>query len=585
MKKQAAILLVAVALSVGNAWGGLLALGSRYSDESNGFAIYVPRRWEQVPTKFQDVALIGKWAGRSAQSYQSPGMLVYRFVAAASDEPASPGDGLEGGLVPPGARFGMRYQPKDIWAVVGNMLYKSDVLEDDAGFHVSQSGLKVHYRVYQEQVSPEYAARLSERELALQQTIIVAAQIETEEGGDAYGVIFGCSKHDAEDMQPTFKRIVQRFRVLDPEVEDDEAEGGITDADIFVDSSKKPEAWREARKRKLIEGWDALDTEHYLIVYNKEVKRGLLRTIAKHIEAIRAQVYEQLFPPAKEVTAVSVVRVCKDSAEYHRYGGPGASAGYWSPGDEELVFYQDKSNKRDSLRVLYHEAFHQYIHYAVGDVAPHSWFNEGHGDYFAGHNYRNGKFIPAPFQWRTGIIANALSQKTYVPLREFLKYTQGQYYSNAGLCYAEGWSFVYFLREVERTKNKKYKQYWGLLDKYFEAIKRNVSKVKEGGLYGLENPPAAGDDGTEGTPGQPGDSGEPAAEGPTLKRLPGLELPFPGEHPEAGRSADLAAGERRTVADGPKITGIGSALDAAVDEAFKGIDLDQLEKDWVEYSK
>jgi len=63
---------------------------------------------------------------------------------------------------------------------------------------------------------------------------------------------------------------------------------------------------------------------------------------------------------------------------------------------------------KDSLRVLYHEAFHQYIHYAVGDVAPHSWFNEGHGDYFAGHNYRGRKFKSDVFRWRTGIIANAL---------------------------------------------------------------------------------------------------------------------------------------------------------------------------------
>ena len=298
MKKQAVILLVAIALSVGSAWGGLLSLGGRYSDESNGFAIYVPRRWEQVPTKFQDVALIGKWSGRSAQSYD-PEMLVYRFVAASAEEPASPGDALRSGLVPPGAGGVLRFQPKDIWAVVERMWFKKEAVEDDPEFRVSQSGLKVHYRIYEQVMSGEFADRLSDREREMRQAVIVAAQIETEEGGDAYGLIFLCGKYDADDMVPTFKRIVQRFRVLDPDVEDEEEGGGITDADIFVDSSKKPEAWREARKRKLIEGWEALDTEHYLIVYNKEVKRTLLRTIAKHIEALRAQVYEQLFPPRR----------------------------------------------------------------------------------------------------------------------------------------------------------------------------------------------------------------------------------------------------------------------------------------------
>ena len=43
-----------------------------------------------------------------------------------------------------------------------------------------------------------------------------------------------------------------------------------------------------------------------------------------------------------------------------------------------------RTSNRDSLLVLYHEAFHQYIYYAVGEVAPHDWFNEGHGDYFSG---------------------------------------------------------------------------------------------------------------------------------------------------------------------------------------------------------
>ena len=53
-----------------------------------------------------------------------------------------------------------------------------------------------------------------------------------------------------------------------------------------------------------------------------------------------------------------------------------------------------------TLAVLYHEAFHQYIYYSVGKVAPHSWFNEGHGDYYAGARYADKKFTIRPFAWR-----------------------------------------------------------------------------------------------------------------------------------------------------------------------------------------
>jgi hypothetical protein len=83
---------------------------------------------------------------------------------------------------------------------------------------------------------------------------------------------------------------------------------------------------------------------------------------------------------------------------------------------------------------------------------------------------------------------------------------------------------------------------------------------------------------------------DPAAEPPKsrLPSIPGLDLPFPGEHPGAGAPSapepDADKGETKTVA-GPQVRDEGSALDAGVDHAFQGIDLAQLEKDWIEFSK
>jgi hypothetical protein len=545
-----------------------LKLGRRYKDESNGFALHPPSKWEQVPTKFQEVATVGKWVGRAKRGRSSPALLVLRFEKVPDQEAATPQDALKRGI--PGRAGAIRFQPKDVWEYADRILgAEKEILEDDPDVRMSSKKFRAHMKVMRQRLPPQFA---SSRDADKYQAVVVAASIEAVEPTDAtYGVVYVCTEADREDMDRCFELSIRRFRILREDEEDDEEEDA-SDADIFVDSEKKPEIWREARRRKLIPGWDAIDTENYLIVYNKDVKRHIVKKIAKHIEAIRAQVYEHLFPPSRDIKAVSVVRVCKDMAEYHRYGGPTGSAGYWSRGDEELVI---PGGMQDSLRVLYHEAFHQYIHYAVGDVAPHSWFNEGHGDYFAGHNYSGGKFKPAPFRWRTGIIATAIGTKSYVPLKRFLKFTQGQYYATPGLCYAEGWSFVYFLREAERRKIKKYKQYWGLLDKYFDAIKRNVKSVKENALEGLQDPP-------------PIEPVEPEKEPePTLPRLPGLEQPFPGEHPLAGAGTDLDSDGKvtgRTVAK-PKITGVKSALDAAVDEAFKGIDYEQLEKDWIEFTK
>ena len=558
---------------------GTLSLGPRHKDESNGFQMTIPSKWEQVPTKLKEVVVVGKWAAkRPGKGYYQPSLRALRFFKpTGAAEGTSPADALKRGV--PGAAGMVRFQEKDVWDYIDkNYGYlKLETVEEELDLKMSRSKTqKAHFKVLRRK------ARGTDRETARRQILVVAAQIESRETSPfSYGVIFFATAADEKNMRRPFKTMIRRFRILtsDDEEEDD------GDAGLFVDSEKKPEMWRAARKKKIgnLKGWAALDTKNYLIVYNKEVKRPLLKKIAKHIEAIREQVYEKLFPPSRDVKAISVVRVCKDLAEYHRYGGPGGSAGYWSRVDEELVV---PAGMPDSIRILYHEAFHQYIHYAVGDVAPHSWFNEGHGDYFAGHNYRGRKFKAAAFKWRTGIISNAFATKSYVKLEKFLKYTQREYYANAGLCYAQGWSFVYFLREVERRKIKRYKKYWGLLDRYFAAIKANVKSVKENAFEGLD--PDKKD------PDKPDEAQEPEDQEPEpsagLPRLPGLEKPFPGENPEAGKGIDPNAprgGKETKSVAGPKITGVKSALDAAVDQTFFSpkIDLKQLEKDWVAWSK
>lgn len=243
-------------------------------------------------------------------------------------------------------------------------------------------------------------------------------------------------------------------------------------ADALSGAKSDDERWLEEIKRKVGPGWDHLQTKNYLLVYDKNVKPDRVRLIAIQIEAIRKDVYEELFPPDRPVTAISVVRVCKDKDQYHQYGGPGGSAGYWNSGAQELVFYEDTSAKKDALRVLNHEAFHQYIFYSVGSVSPHSWFNEGHGDYFSGHDFGGGgRFIPKPFSWRQGIIKTAMGSKTYVPLKTFVTYSQRDYYGpQIGQNYAQGWSLIWFLR---RTRNPAWKD---VLPSYFNALKGEVTK-------------------------------------------------------------------------------------------------------------
>ena len=331
---------------------------------------------------------------------------------------------------------------------------------------------------------------------------------------------------------------------------------------------------RREIEKGMIKGWNVIVSpkKQYVVLYNTVEGRNnqLAREIARRIELIRAQIYEKQFPPVHPIDAVSVVRVCGDKAEYHRYGGPGGSAGYWNSGSEELVFYDASRSKKiddNTVAVLYHEAFHQYIFYSTGDVAPHSWFNEGHGDYYSGAELKGRSFKIKPFAWRRGLIKNAATKGPrekieveapdgtkhtryandggYTPLVDLIRFTQREYYSYPGISYAEGWSLIYFLREVV-PKNKQYRRKWGhILDTYFDTLQAAVSGQP---LPERAQPKPPDGKGKEGE----GDDEEEEEEPPEAW------IPPPAQGRRGGKAA----------------------LEKAVSAAFAGVDFDELEAAW-----
>lgn len=250
------------------------------------------------------------------------------------------------------------------------------------------------------------------------------------------------------------------------------------------EEQKRKEAYDEAIavakdtcERNKSSGWWYVESprQRYIVLTNiAQRERQKVAVVLNILEGIR-DVYEEDFPPRNPVTAVSVVRICKDRATYVQYGGSPSSAGYWYSAAKELVLYFE-GNVRETHSVLRHEAFHQYIFYSAGELSPHSWFNEGYGDYYAGAKVTNdGRFRGVdPFKWRVDIIKEAARSDTHVPIEEIVRYSQGQYYSNANLCYAQGWSLVYFLR----TALPKGHPWEKILPTYFDTLKDTKDKDK-----------------------------------------------------------------------------------------------------------
>jgi hypothetical protein len=168
------------------------------------------------------------------------------------------------------------------------------------------------------------------------------------------------------------------------------------------------------------------------------------------------------FALSQELSKCSVVRVCKNEGEYHAYGGPSMAAGHWDSNAQELVIYDDRANggKGDTWITLNHEAFHQYIYYFYGNLDPHSWYNEGTGDFYSGYMLKNNRFALEKNLWRRDTIKQAIRTESFVPLADFLRWSKREYYGknklhvNPGICYAQGWSLIYFLRTGKKNKAK-----------------------------------------------------------------------------------------------------------------------------------
>jgi hypothetical protein len=274
-------------------------------------------------------------------------------------------------------------------------------------------------------------------------------------------------------------------------------------------------------------GWKMMETEDYFVVSNS-TDEAFLSELQERIEALR-KVFLVDYPPEKarlltvekkkepeatekapkkekpdaehteapvkpvnplEASRSSVVRVCSNEEQYVQYGGSPGAPGYWYSAAEELVLFDDRAGggRADTWVVLNHEAFHQYIFYFYGNIAPHSWYNEGTGDFYSDYQYdkKRKRFELTENPWRIRSIQGMMREGVattdkkdfgYAPLKELVRWTQAQYYggNQYGLqgakVYAEGWSLIYFLRTGAKNKAKGWDPAWGsILDRYLETL-------------------------------------------------------------------------------------------------------------------
>ena len=244
---------------------------------------------------------------------------------------------------------------------------------------------------------------------------------------------------------------------------------------------------------------------NYLIEYATSPEYA--KRCGEELEQILA-LYRQVIPTAKAIPQCRVKLFDRED-DFMYYSGAYGAAAYWSPAQEEIVAYKfegDKVKSRESseeftvaeerapeevtFKILYHEGFHQYMYYSMGrdrGVYVPSWINEGLGDYFFGGEWQKSprKFQIGVNDWRVKRIQDAVKAGKHVPLAQITRYEQQQYYSNPGLCYAEGWAINYFLLTSPAAKAKG----WHLIpQRMIEGLKTggNWEKATDKALAGVD---------------------------------------------------------------------------------------------------
>jgi tetratricopeptide (TPR) repeat protein len=270
--------------------------------------------------------------------------------------------------------------------------------------------------------------------------------------------------------QKKFKEALELFKKIRSMEHEEDTEHGIKGfLPILENEVRGPMGDRQVFKA---------EGDNYIITTDDSQSYADL--ILKHAEAVY-KAYTKVFPK-QHITKKEdkfPIMIFSRAEDYHRYGGPVGSGGFFSDALGKVVYI--KSNDPNQIaNVLYHELFHQFLSRYVDD-APY-WFNEGHADFFGGfyYNEQKSQLECRPNPMRFQYIQQALQQNVYTPLSEFLQMDRSEYYGQRiGLNYAQGWAFVYFLWRYQEGKYSNYaKDYFNLIkSKKRYSLKELYQKV------------------------------------------------------------------------------------------------------------
>lgn len=147
------------------------------------------------------------------------------------------------------------------------------------------------------------------------------------------------------------------------------------------------------RASKTIEGWQCVDTEHYLFLVPNDVDPSFVRMSTRVAEAFRTEVLQPRFPVDDFRSGPLVVRVFPNQASYAEHGGPPGTTGHVGTHCEEVVLFEDALSRKNSIRALQALLCASRLWAELGLRNGHAWFRVGFVEWAAAHTMHQGHLV------------------------------------------------------------------------------------------------------------------------------------------------------------------------------------------------
>lgn len=220
--------------------------------------------------------------------------------------------------------------------------------------------------------------------------------------------------------------------------------------------------------RKSVENYDAwwvAETDGYIILsdVDSEIGKSVIRDLQDTMPALRLA-FAKLVPPLTREEDVSLIRLFQSKDDFVRHVGKDNawSSGVWMPGRRELVLAQE-SGKEEMMRIIRHEAFHQYLSQAYCMLAAAPWMNEGHACLFENASVSaKGKVTLNEDVARCTLLLEHIEQATAL-LPQLISADYEGFYAGEDIQrtfkYAAAWGLAYYLQKgAPQERNTTYKE-------------------------------------------------------------------------------------------------------------------------------